>query len=86
MSEEAAKWVKVFGDTFFEALYKIYNWNWDKTNRRLGVVGTWINDIVHARIPPLILAELRKNNPKNDNGNRNYKYHQSLTMEIGPLN
>lgn len=83
MSEEAAKWVKVFGDTFFEDLYKMHNWNWDKTNKRPGVVGTWINDIVYERIAPLVLAELKKRNPKNDNGNRSYKHHQFLTREIG---
>lgn len=83
MSEEAAKWVKVFGDTFFEDLYKMHNWNWDKTSKRPGVVGTWINDIVYERIAPLVLAELKKRHPKNDNGNRNYKHHQFLTREIG---
>ena len=83
MSVEAAKWVKVFGDTFFEDLYKMHNWNWDKTNKRPGVVGTWINDIVYERIAPLVLAELKKRNPKNENGNRSYKHHQFLTKEIG---
>lgn len=83
MSEEAAKWIKVFGDTFFEDLYKMHDWNWDKTSKRPGVVGTWINDIVYERIAPLVLSELRKRNPKNENGNRNFKHHQFLTREIG---
>lgn len=83
MSEEAAKWVKAFGDTFFEDLYKMHNWSWDKTSKRPGVVGTWINDIVYERIAPLVLAELKKRNPKNENGNRSYKHHQFLTREIG---
>lgn len=83
LSEEASKWVKVFGDVFFEDLYKMHNWNWDKTNKRPGIVGTWINDIVYERIAPLILSELRKRNPKNENGNRLHKHHQFLTREIG---
>ncbi|WP_302562746.1 P63C domain-containing protein [Phocaeicola coprocola] len=83
MSEEAAKWVKVFGDTFFEDLYKMHNWNWEKTNKRPGVVGTWINDIVYERIAPLVLAELKRRNPRNENGNRSYKHHQFLTKEVG---
>lgn len=83
MSEEAAKWVKVFGDTFFEDLYKMHDWNWDKTSKRPGVVGTWINDIVYERIAPLVLSELRKKNPKNENGGRNFKHHQFLTKEVG---
>jgi len=83
LSEEASKWVKVFGDTFFEDLYKMHNWNWDKTTKRPGIVGTWINDIVYERIAPLVLAELKAKNPKNENGNRNYKHHQFLTREVG---
>ncbi len=83
MSEEAAKWVKTFDDTFFEDLYKMHNWTWTKTNQRPGVVGLWINDIVYKRIAPLIYNELQRVNPKNENGHRSYKHHQFLTEEIG---
>ena len=83
LTEEAAKWVKVFDDVFFEDLYKMHNWSWSNTSKRPGVVGKWINDIVYERIAPLILAELDKKNPKNDNGNRPYKHHQFFSREIG---
>lgn len=83
MSEEAARWVKTFDDTFFEDLYKMHNWTWTKTNQRPGVVGQWINDIVYKRIAPLIYNELQRVNPKNENGNRSYKHHQFLTDEVG---
>lgn len=83
LTEEAARWVKVFDDTFFEDLYKMHNWSWSNTSKRPGVVGKWINDIVYERIAPLVLAELDKKNPKNDNGNRVYKHHQFFSREIG---
>lgn len=83
LSEEASKWVKTFNDRFFEDLYRMRNWDWTKTAHRPGVVGKWINDIVYERIGPLILAELRKRNPKNENGNRKYKFHQLLSTDIG---
>ena len=83
MSEEAAKWVKTFDDTFFEDLYKMRNWTWTQTNQRPGIVGQWINDIVYKRIAPLIYTELQRVNPRNENGNRSYKHHQFLTDEVG---
>ncbi len=83
ISQEAARWVKTFDDNFFEMLYKLHNWNWSKTNKHPGVVGYWINDIVYERLGPMILTELKKANPKNENGNRKGKLHQYLTPESG---
>ena len=83
LSEEAARWVKVFDDVFFEDLYKMHNWTWTQTSKRPGVVGKWINDIVYERIAPLVLTELDKKNPKNENGNRSKKHHQYLSREVG---
>lgn len=83
MSSEAAKWVKVFDDVFFEDLYKMHHWTWTKTNQRPGVVGQWINDIVYKRVAPLIFNELQRVNPKNESGNRSYRHHQFLTEDIG---
>ena len=83
LSEEAAKWIKVFPDIFFEDLYKMHNWDWTKTSKRPGVVGQWINDIVYSRLAPLVLKELDAKNPKNEKGSRSYKHHQFLSREIG---
>lgn len=83
ISQEAARWVKTFDEDFFEVLYRLYNWSWSKTHRHPGVVGYWINDIVYERLGPMVLTELKKVNPKNENGNRKRKMYQYLTTEIG---
>lgn len=83
ISQEAAKWIKTFDDDFFEMLYKLHHWSWGKTNRHPGVVGYWINDVVYERLGPLVLTELKKANPKNENGNRKGKLHQYLTTDSG---
>ena len=83
ISQEAARWAKTFDDSFFEMLYKLHNWSWSKTHRHPGVVGYWINDIVYERLGPMVLTELKKVNPKNENGNRKGKLHQYLTIDIG---
>lgn len=41
-------------------IYKMRNWTWTQTNKRPGVIGKWIDDIVYQRIAPLILAELKR--------------------------
>ena len=83
VSQEAARWAKTFDESFFEMLYKLHNWSWSKTHKHPGVVGYWINDVVYERLGPMVLTELKKVNPKNDNGNRKGKLHQYLTTEIG---
>lgn len=83
LQENAGKWVKTFDDNFFEMIYKMRGWNWTGVSNRPGIVGVWINDIVYERLAPAILNELRRLNPKNENGNRNFKHHQFLTDNFG---
>lgn len=83
LREEAGKWVKTFNEDFFEMIYRMNGWNWTGATTHPGVVGRWINDIVYERVAPKLLDELRKRNPKNENGNRSYKHHQFLTDEVG---
>jgi transcriptional regulator with XRE-family HTH domain len=83
INQEASRWIKTFDDTFFEDIYKMRNWTWEKTVKKPSFVGKIINDIVYERIAPMVLAELRKLNPKSDSGTRRYKFHQFLTSDIG---
>jgi len=82
LRDEAARWVKQFDDQFFEDIYKMRHWNWEKTSKRPGVVGTWIKEIVYDRLAP-ILPELERRNPKKENGGRAYRHHQFLSREVG---
>jgi DNA-binding XRE family transcriptional regulator len=83
INQEACKWIKTFDDTFFEDIYRMRNWTWEKTTNRPSFVGKIINDIVYERIAPLVYNELKNLNPKNDAGNRKHKFHQFLTSEVG---
>lgn len=83
LSDEASKWVKTFEDSFFEMIYKMRGWNWNMTNKRPGVVGQWINNIVYERIAPLTLSTLNDKKPKNEKGYRKDKHHQFFTEDIG---
>lgn len=83
INQEASRWVKTFDDQFFEDIYKMRNWTWEKASAKPSFIGKIINDIVYERIAPLVYDELKKLNPKNDNGNRIHKHHQFLTSEVG---
>lgn len=83
LRENAGQWVKTFDDRFFEMIYRMRGWNWTGVSRHPGVVGIWINDIVYERLAPALLNELRRLNPKNENGGRSHKHHQFLTEEVG---
>ena len=83
LRENAGKWVKTFDDNFFEMIYKMRGWTWTGASKHPSIVGVWINDIVYERVAPALLEELRRLNPKNENGNRSYRHHQFLTEEIG---
>jgi hypothetical protein len=83
ISDEASKWVKTFDDNFFEMIYRMRGWNWEMTNKRPGVVGQWINDIVYERVAPFTLIMLNEKNPKDDKGHRKVRHHQYFTEDVG---
>lgn len=83
INNEAEKWVKTFPDQFFEDIYRMRHWNWDRSIGKPQFIGKIINDIVYERIAPLVYNELKRKNPKSENGYRKYKFHQFLTSDIG---
>lgn len=83
INDEAKKWVKTFPDQFFEDIYKMRHWTWDKSVGKPQFLGKIINDIVYERIAPLVYKKLKEMNPKLENGYRRYKHHQFLTSDIG---
>lgn len=85
LEDEKGKWVKTFPDEFFEAIFKMKNWNWEMANKgkKPQVVGHYINNYVYSRLAPEVLSELRKLNPKNEDGNRKGKHTQWIDIDFG---
>ncbi len=84
LSLEPAKWVKTFSDDFFEMIFRLkkWEWNWNNTNKRPGVVGHYINNLVYTRIAPNFLSTLQELNPKED-GKRKAHHHSFTSREYG---
>ena len=74
-------WTKKFPDEFFEQLYRLNGWQWPKVkkNHHPRCVGNFINKYVYEMISPDVLEELKKQNPVNEKGNRNFRFHQKMT-------
>ncbi len=85
LDEEKGKWVKTFPDEFFEAIFKMKKWNWEMANKgqKPQVVGHYINNYVYSRLAPQVLVELRKINPKSDDGKRKGKHTQWIDIDFG---
>ena len=77
-------WVATFPDEFFREVYRIHGWEFrpGQTKRNPGV-GKLIKHCVYQPLPPGVLAELERVNPKNAKGNRPRKHHQHLTADTG---
>ena len=50
---------------------------------RPSITGHYTNEIVYARIADGLLDQLRLNNPKNDESEREHRHHQWLTDDFG---
>lgn len=85
LQDEARKWTKTFPDEFFEAIFTMKNWSWDKVTqgKKPGVIGHYINNYVYARLGPGVLTELRKRNPVLEAGRRGKTHHQFTTADFG---
>lgn len=84
IAKELQPWAKMFPDEFYEELFRLRGWPYDPESvKRPSYVGKLTNDLVYARLAPVILDELRKNNPPDSKGRRRHKHHQWLTDDVG---
>jgi len=84
VSTEFRKWVRVFPDDFFEQVYRLQGWDYEKGNsKRPGYVGKLINKYIYDALPVGVTEELQQVNPRNENGNRPRRHHQHLSTDTG---
>jgi hypothetical protein len=84
ISDELAKWAKVFPDDFYKELFRLKGLTYsDVSTKRPGFIGNVTNDIVYERLAPYVLEELKKITPFDESGRRKHKYFQRLTEDIG---
>lgn len=84
IAAELLPWAERFPKDFYRHMFRLRGWPWSPVNnKRTQYAGVLTNQLIYERLPPGVLEELRRKNPKNENGNRNHKHHQYLTREAG---
>jgi len=84
ISRELLPWTQRFPDEFFRQAFKIHGWEYKegsvKSPRYLGKL---INKTVYEPMPPGVLDELKRVNPRTESGYRKYQHHRLLTPDTG---
>lgn len=83
IAKELAAWAKTFPDDFYREMRRLRNLDPADDTQRPQYFGILTNDIVYRRLAPVVLEELRKRNPRLENGQRAARHHQLLTREVG---
>ncbi len=84
VAAELRPWIKTFPDEFFEQIYRLQGWDYRPgTSRRTPYVGHLVNKYVYEQLPPGVLEELQRRNPRTERGYRLHKHHQLLTIDTG---
>ncbi len=77
-------WIKTFPDDFFREIYRLQGWEYKPgTSKRTPYVGKLVNKYVYEQLPPGVVEELRRLNPRTEKGYRARKHHQFLTDGTG---
>ena len=80
----AARWTKRFPEEFYQEIYRLRGWKWQGMSvNRPSITGHYTNEIVYARIADGLLDQLRLNNPKNVESEREHRHHQWLSDDFG---
>lgn len=84
IAKELLPWAKRFPDEFYQELFRLRGWHFSPMSvKRPRLVGRLTEIIVYKKLPPGVLEELKRKNPKNEKGQRKHKHHQFLTEDIG---
>lgn len=85
ISEELLPWVKRFPDSFYEQIHRVWGWPYAPGNhKRTAYIGKLTNWLIYEQLPPGVLEELRRKNPKDTEiGRRRTTPHRHLTEDVG---
>ncbi len=85
ISEEILKWQLTFTDEFYREIYRLWGLPFTpKTiKRKPSFIGGITTKYVYDMLPDGVLHKIKENTPKSKKGHWKYKFHQSLTPEIG---
>lgn len=85
ISEEILKWQLTFTDDFYREIYRLWNIPFipKYIRNKPSFIGKLTTKYIYEELPKGVVEKIKEKVGKTENGNWKYKWHQSLTPEIG---
>ncbi len=85
VSDEILKWQLTFTDDFYKEMFRL--WDIPFTSKHIGrkppFIGKLTVKYIYEQLPDGVFEKIKQNTPKTKSGNYQYRFHQSLTVEVG---
>ncbi len=85
ISDEILKWQLTFSDDFYKEIYKLWGLPFipKYIKNKPSFIGKLTTKYIYERLPDGVMEKIKEKTGKTQKGNWKYKWHQSLTPEIG---
>jgi hypothetical protein len=85
ISDEILKWQLTFTDDFYKEVYRLWGLPFipKYIKNKPSFIGKLTTKYIYEQLPTGIIEKIKDNTGKTEKGNWRYKWHQSLTPEIG---
>ena len=85
VADEILKWQLTFTDDFYKEIYRLWGLPFipKYIRNKPSFIGKLTNKYIYELLPRGVVDKIKENTGKTDKGNWRYKWHQSLTPEIG---
>ncbi|WP_222718422.1 P63C domain-containing protein [Aliarcobacter vitoriensis] len=85
ISDEILKWQLTFTDEFYREMFRLWKLPFIPKNIKVkpSFIGALTIKYVYDILPNGVVEKIREKTPKTEKGNWKYKFHQSLTPEVG---
>jgi len=85
VSEEILKWQLTFTDDFYKEIYRLWGLPFipKYIRNKPSFIGKLTKKYIYELLPKGVVDKIKENTGKTEKGNWKYKWHQSLTPDIG---
>jgi len=85
ISDEILKWQLTFTDDFYKQVFRLWNLPFipKYIRNKPSFIGKLTNKYIYELLPKGVVHRIKEQTGKTEKGNWKYKWHQSLTPEIG---
>lgn len=85
ISDEILKWQLTFTDDFYKEVYRLWGLPFipKYIKNKPAFIGKLTNKYIYEELPKGVVEKIKEKTGKTEKGNWRYKWHQSLTPEVG---